>query len=486
MYKRQWIILLLLPVVLGCASCQWHEAKEVIAMADSIDQTQHVIYDDTAALGGVIRTLDNPLGKLLMSNTLGKAYYYMGRNLSFSNQIAEAADCYIEADRLQIDNPIYRGRVNACAGYICAMNSADSLALIFYKRASKAFEEGDDKWRYAQSLLNISYHLINRHMFMMADSLLNIARSYQLNDTYYARYCETRGVYFYEQQQYELALTCLKQHLNSWETEEEKGYSYLKIMQAYYFGNISMDSAVLYAHKLIHTSNNPNYISNAYYCLAQDAKKNNNIELLSQYSCARTDAQRILRDGMVKHAEALPLLKEYLANPYPMRWIRIILFSFVTLCLILVVSIFVYSKHTVNRMQVSEEQLVSLSTKVHEQQNKLQEQNKLHYNEKLLDKVRRKYPKPPHRWNKYAELKKDVQPYLHNWFMALEELDLTNREKVFCAISFVYPQMATEDLANYLCITVEAVAVRKTRIAKKIGITSTQLADFLRNILNHD
>ena len=53
--------MLLLPLMLGCASCQWHEAKEVIAVADSIDQTQHVIYDDTAALGGVIRTLENPL-----------------------------------------------------------------------------------------------------------------------------------------------------------------------------------------------------------------------------------------------------------------------------------------------------------------------------------------------------------------------------------------------------------------------------------------
>ena len=43
-------------------------------MADSIDQTQHVIYDDTVALRKTIQQLDNPLGRLLMSNTLGKAY----------------------------------------------------------------------------------------------------------------------------------------------------------------------------------------------------------------------------------------------------------------------------------------------------------------------------------------------------------------------------------------------------------------------------
>ena len=106
-------------VMLGLCSCTWQEAREVIAMADSIDQNCHVIYDDTAALGRTIRSLDNPFGRVLMSNTLGKAYYYMGRNLEDSyQQIAAAAECYIEADRLEIDNPIYRGRVNSCMGNI--------------------------------------------------------------------------------------------------------------------------------------------------------------------------------------------------------------------------------------------------------------------------------------------------------------------------------------------------------------------------------
>ena len=100
-------------------SCGWQETKEVIATADSLDQTEHVIYDDTAALGRTIRSLDNPLGRLLMSNTFGKAYYYMGRNLEDNyQQIAAATGCYIEADRLEIDDPIYRGRVNSCMGYM--------------------------------------------------------------------------------------------------------------------------------------------------------------------------------------------------------------------------------------------------------------------------------------------------------------------------------------------------------------------------------
>ena len=139
----------------GLSACGWQEAKEVIAWADSIDQKEHMIYDDTIALSKAIRCLDNPLGRVIMSNTLGKAYYYMGRNYSLSNQIAEAADCYIEADRLQIDDPIYRGRVNSCIGYICAQNNNDSLALVFYEHATNNFRESGHSWRYAQSLLNI-------------------------------------------------------------------------------------------------------------------------------------------------------------------------------------------------------------------------------------------------------------------------------------------------------------------------------------------
>ena len=126
-------IICVLGMMCICSACTWHEAKEIIALADSLDQTEHVIYDDTAALSQAIRTLDNPFGRLFQRNTLGKAYYYMGRNYSLSNQIPEAADCYINADRLQINDPICRGRINSNMGYICAQNNSDSLALIFFE-----------------------------------------------------------------------------------------------------------------------------------------------------------------------------------------------------------------------------------------------------------------------------------------------------------------------------------------------------------------
>ena len=106
-------IICVLGMMCICSACSYHEAKEIIATADSLDQTEHVVYSDTTALSEAIRCLDNPFGRLFMRSTLGKAYYYMGRNYSLSNQIPEAADCYINADRLQINDPICRGRINS-------------------------------------------------------------------------------------------------------------------------------------------------------------------------------------------------------------------------------------------------------------------------------------------------------------------------------------------------------------------------------------
>ena len=485
---RIYHILYVLGMMCFFTSCHWQEAKEVIAVADGLDQTEHVIYDDTAALGRTIRSLDNPLGRLLMPNTLGKAYYYMGRNLEDNyQQIAAAAECYIEADRLQIDDPIYRGRVNSCMGNICAQNNDnDSLALIFYERASEYFYESSDKWYYVQILLDRSEFNIYLHNYDVADSLLRIARSYQMDSAYRARYYETKGLYFYEMQQYDSALVFFNQGLNYWQSETEKCFSYLKIMQSYYFRAKDINNAISFAQLIVEHSTNPNYLSNAYYCLMQDAKEQDNTQLLSKYSHARTDVLKSLRDNTNTYAEATPKLMEYVQNPFPLRWIRITLFSFVALCIVLILSIFAYRKYAITRMQVSDEQIVSLSTQVQEHQEKLERQSKLHYYDKHLDKIRRKYPKPLNRWNEYAELKKDIQPYLHNWFISLEKLDLTNREKVFCVISFIYPQMATEDLANYLCITKEALPVRKNRIAKKLGITSVELGVFLQKLANRE
>lgn len=450
-------IFCVLGVLCGLCSCGWEGAKEVIATAERMDQTEHVVYDDTAAIAGVIRKLDNPIGRLFCSNTLGKAYYYMGRNLEDNyQQIAEAAECYINADRLQIDDPIYRGRVNSCMGYICTQNNNDSLALIFYNRASDDFRESESEWRYAQTSLNRSELNINLRNYIVADSLLQIAQSYQLDSAFQARYFETRGLYFYEQQLYDSAAIYFKQGLDFWQSEEDKCFSYLKLTQLYLDLN-DLSQALPYAQYIIQHSVNPNYLVNAYYCLMLDARSKNDTELLSYYSHARTDAQRLLRDSTKKYAEVISKLTEYLQNPYPWRWVWISFPIMIVLCILFAIGIWIYHRrsHTVNKQLEFEKSLT-----------------------KILDK----YHKPRNHWRNYSVLKKDIAPWLRDWTTKLDTLPLSEQEKIYCIISLIYPHMTDVEIADFICYSKEGIRVFKNRMLKKIGVTSETFTDFLRNL----
>ena len=467
----------MLGLVCSFASCGWQEAKEVIVLADSIDQTEHVIYDDTAAIGKSIRSLDNPFGRVLMSNTLGKAYYYMGRNLSFINETAEAAECYIEADRLQIDDPIYRGRVNSCMGYICRQNNSDSLALIFYERSNKAFKESGDEWYYAQSILNISSHLLRLHLFTTADSLLKIAQTYQLDSNYQARCYELRGLYFYAQQQYDSALVYFNRGLDYWQSESEKCFSYLKILQVYYDLN-QLDSTTYYAKQIVSISSNPNYLSNAYYCLMQYAEQDENAELVSTYASIREDMNRVLEQQQEPYIQAVIAIEDYLHTPHPWRWVWIVVSAMVAICIILAIGAWIYRQQTYTACQ----QIHKLSTALQNQELRLSKELHYHNLNTFIVEAQSKYRTPLKRWKKYSVLKKDLDYWLHDWIEALDKLPLLEREKLFCTISLIYPHMTDVEIADLICYGKDGIRVFKNRILKKLNVAPADFPDFLREL----
>lgn len=478
---RVRIAILLLSVLCSLSSCHWQEAREVIAVADSIDQNEYRIYNDTVALKKVICVLNNPIGRLFHNNLLGKAYYYMGRNLEDSyQQIAASAECYIEADRMQIDNPIYRGRVNSCMGYICEQNNNDSLALIFYERAGDNFRESKDDWYYAQNLLSIVPRYINLQLYTKADSILAKAKLYQLDSTYLARYYETRGLYFYAQQQYDSALVYFNEGSTYWHNEEDRCFSCLKIMQAHYKKH-QMDSAICYAQRILSFSKNPNYISNAYYCLMQEAKDKSDVNRLSQYAHARMDLGNILRNNTNKYAEAITLLDNYLQNPHPWRWGWISLVAVAFVCLLAVIGVVVFRKRTVN----AHKQIDDLSNRLEEQEAVQSEQQRQYDADMCLADIRAKFPKPRKQWNDYNRLKKDLNAPLQKLLCALDNSDLGNKEKVFCVLYLVYSHCSLIELANYINYSEKGIRNYKQRIAQKLHISSAELYDFLLNQLRN-
>ena len=448
-------------------SCHWQEAKQVVCLADSLDQNEHVLYDDTVALQQAIRTLDNPLGRLFLHNQLGKAHYYMGRHLSLDDQITQAAEHYIAADRAQICDPIYRGRINSCMAHISKQNENDSLALIFFIRANEAFKVSGKDWYYAHTLLDVSEFHTYLHHFAEADSVLRIAQSYDLDDYYLARFYETKGLYYYEQQLHDSALLYFHQALDLWEYEEDRFYTYKKLMQVY----LDIDdpvSALPYAQIIVELSADPNDLVNAYYCLMQDAKARGDIDKLSAYAHARQDANELLMEGVGNYNAALTKLEKYLSNPYPYRWAWIALLCLIVACLLLLMAIVLHRRYATRRLQVAHLQIEDLSISAQ------------------LSNIRATYPRPRKQWNDYNELKKDLDTQLHDWFAQLETYQLSNRENVFCAYMLLYPNASLEELADWMHYSATGVSTFKRRIAQKIGISTRELYHFLHEMLQSE
>ena len=439
----------------------------MVCLADSLDQNEHVLYDDTAALQQAIRTLDNPFGRLFAHNQLGKAHYYMGRHLSLDDQITQAAEHYIAADRAQICDPIYRGRINSCMAHISKQNENDSLALIFFIRANEAFKASGKDWYYAHTLLDVSEFHTYLHHFAEADSVLRIAQSYQLDDYYLARFYETKGLYYYEQQHHDSALLYFHQALDLWEYEEDRFYTYKKLMQVYLDMGNQM-SALPYAQIIVELSADPNDLVNAYYCLMQDAKARGDIDKLSAYAHARQDANELLMESVGNYNAALTKLEKYLSNPYPYRRAWIALLCLIVACLLLLIAIVLHRRYATRRLQVAHLQIEDLSISAQ------------------LSNIRATYPRPRKQWNDYNELKKDLDTQLHDWFAQLETYQLSNRENVFCAYMLLYPNASLEELADWMHYSATGVSTFKRRIAQKIGISTRELYHFLHEMLQSE
>ena len=133
-------------------SCQsWRDAKAVVKEADRLLVYGNII-EDTAVLAATINTFSGPMGYVFARNDLANAYYHMARNFYHAHDYATAADYYILCDRLNPTDPMYKGRVNSCMGFLCKQDSCFEEALEFYERANNAFEKTGDKRRVIECL----------------------------------------------------------------------------------------------------------------------------------------------------------------------------------------------------------------------------------------------------------------------------------------------------------------------------------------------
>lgn len=466
---RLSLVLLLMGNFISCQS--WRDAKVTVAEADSL-LVNGVIMRDTAVLAAAISALDNHVGRIFAREELAKAYYLMGRNLDdYHRNFADAADCYIEADRLKTKDLILRGRINSCMGYLCKQDSCFGEALDFYERSSCAFKESENEWYYAHNLLNIAECHISLHKYYEADSLLTIAETFDIDSAYFARMVETRGLYFFERQEYDSALTYFLRVENYPRPIEARCYSYMKIMQIYIRQN-NYDVANKYACFIIEHTTIPNYKTNAYYTLLRIKERSEDLEYLADLSYLRKDEDLKIRYESEAYAQATVKLKKYLDNPHPYLLINWCIFGFIIIILLLCIIAYALHKHKQCASHKTAE-LLRLQEEKSFTERELFERQIFDHSVHFLS---------TNTWKDGSKLREQANIYCGNIFYRLEEsYHLSEQDIKICLM--VLLEFSREQMANYLYVQPNTISKAKNKIAKQLGTSSAQLREFLITLL---
>ena len=459
-------------LVLTCASCTpWREAKMVMVEADSLLE-RGVVINDTAALGSVIRALDNPVGRIFAREELAEAYYLMGRNMDdYYHHFANAADYYIKADRMETKNWILCGRINSCMGFICKQDSCLAEALEFYERANEAFEKSGEKRRIANGLLSIAERYIYLNEFTKVDSILSKATIYCVDSADYASLMDLYGFSLFCQQQYDSALTCLLSVKDYPRNIEARSFNYKLITKCYYdMGELQL--ALPYAEYIIQYSTNPNYRSSAYCILFHSVDARSDIEVLSKYSNERENNDRLLQHTAEAYAQATMKLKAYLENPHPYLYINWSIFGgFILIVLLVIVAYLYYIRHqnalhrNAEILQAQEQQCVT---------------NRELFERQIFDHSI--YFISPDIWKDSHKLREQANIYCGNIFYRMEETyHFSEQEIKICLM--VLLEFSREQMANYLFVQPNTISKAKSKIAKQLGTSSAQLHEFLITFL---
>lgn len=452
-------IVLVALLVMSYTSCaRWREAKGVVAEADSL-LVHKIVTRDTAALNFAINTLDGPLGYVFAKQDLAKAYYFMGRNFYYLNDFSTAADYYILCDRLNPKDPLYKGRINSCMGYLCKQDSCFEEALEFYLRANEAFI--DDDRRYANGLVSIAEQFVCLREYSKADSILQIASRYNIDSAYYARMVDVRALALFNQQLYDSALVYLLSIENYPRNIEARCYSYLHTMRIYEITN-HLFKTNKYAEYIIAHSTNSNHRSNAYYYLMVLGDKNNDISRLSIYSHAREDENRIVRQYAESDAQASDKFKIYLENPYPHRRLYIIIVCSALVVILLFGIIYgLIKRHRcvlVKRDKEKQDRCDLLARRIYD--------HSVYFTS----------------WQDYKKLRELANSHFNNMFYRLEDTyHLSEQELKICLM--VLLEYTNKQMAEILFVQPNTISKAKNKIAKQLNTSSAQLRASLIDIL---
>ena len=470
---------------LGTGCTDWHEAQMVIRKADSLD-THGIIFQDTAALQQVVRMWEKPVLRVLKHDDLGKAYYYLGRNKEDRyQQYVEAAECYIRSDQLHMSDPIRRGRVNSCMGYVCGKAGVTQLSLEFAQRALHDFTQSKNDTYIASGLLYIMQIYGEMGEYSRADSIYSQLTQYELDSINLMYLNMYRGWCFYGKEDYNSAMISFQHAIQfACNNDTERWRIYQEIMKTYYrLGNL--DSAVSYAENIIHSTSYPILCANAYYVLIDDATNRHDAQAVSYYAHKRADMQQLDKKTDNDYSRAISMLENHI-NSDISQVTNILKLSVITVVVIICIIIGVlylrrYHNNLLDTQQhaiVLEEQLANVNKELEE----TQQAQRREVVETMLMKCYDAFAFGADIWNNDDLLCKTADQQLDNIYTRLHtQFSIDIQDLKICILTLYNASRA--QIATNIFRAVSSVPKLRTNTAKKLGTTSTNLRTFLLDFL---
>lgn len=468
MHKNILYLWVLTALLCGCSRVC--ETDRIVATADSLDAI-HEMYSDTAALQSVVRQWDRPIIRTLKHNALGRVYYYQGRIYDdFYCDYTSAAQCYIQSDRLGMDSPLARGRVNACMGYVCSLHNADSLALWYNERALWCFQTAGDSFYCASALLTLSVSYASLGDYAKSDSLWQAADRYALSDTDFEEYrCDSRIYYFMHRSEYDSALV--------WLQKVPPTTSLRLVQRARAWEHVGrMDSAVWYAEQVIARSVDRAHRVSAYYILHKQAVAEGDMQRANDLAAARMGEMRQQTqevEGKLTAVHALQAYREQCEQTSIWQWLWGML---VLLAAIGAGCIFIGYKQFV-RLRLHES---DLTQQLHEltQAQAVHLQQKSEAMETTLSQKKPLFAIGNPIWQDEKKLTQQADSHLFNIYTRLhEQYGIDMQDFRICLLTLF--DASRSEIAETIHRAVSSVPKLRSNTAKKLGTSSTQLRTFL-------
>ena len=474
----------------GCKSRAVEEAREVIAVADSL-RAEGQGYTDSVVIAEAYNTLEK--WQYIYPTDYVHACYHYGRLLRNNDDPVAAMQVFINGTHSRTKDYHILGRIYSNMGSISHLAGEYQLAYDMYSRSADLFLQNGDTLLYYYGLNNMAVECAVQGEKEETMNMVRLIRMKDDESSMIVATCLPLAEVYFKNRQYDSVICYTHEILKN---DSNNVTALLITAQSYSFLHVG-DSAVHYAKKVLANTTELNNINNALYILTNDDASKDK-DAIKETAAARSDIQKLIEIRQGKLSQATQLLVQDLNRESDYKWLYSVgITIFVVLVIIVIVFSVTQKRREANRVhleQVKEqiEQQTNEQLALIAKNNDLRKLNTTRQrdifvqldidcawlanltNEQLMERLK---------WTNYAEMSSVVNSRLYGFIDKLYSVypSLKEREIRMCVLVLI--GINNPRCAEVLPYAPSGIRKYKSSLAKKMGISCVEMRSDLIKVV---